>query len=56
MAARRGQQVQDRHHGELVRYQLLHWADREAGAKVRGVAAVHASRRPAYRHSDTARF
>ncbi len=48
MAAMRGQQVQDQHGGEVVRYHVLCRADREAGAKMRGVAAERASRESAY--------
>jgi hypothetical protein len=48
MAAMRGQQVQDQLHSEVVRYHVLRRADREAGAKMRGVAVECASRGPAY--------
>jgi len=48
MSAMRGQQVQDQHHGEVVRYHVLRQADREAGAKMRGVAVECASREPGY--------
>jgi len=48
MAAMRGQQVQDHQYGEVVRYHVLRRADREAGAKMRGVAVWCASREPGY--------
>jgi hypothetical protein len=48
MTAKRGQQVQDPRDGEAVQYHVLCRADREAGAKMRGVAAERASRESAY--------
>jgi len=52
MAAMRGQQVQGQHHGAVVRYHVLRQADREAGAKVRGVALECASRESGYRRRN----
>jgi hypothetical protein len=43
MAAMRGQQVQDLHRDEEVTYHVLRRADREADAKIRGVARECAS-------------
>ena len=40
MAATRGQQIQDRCRCEVMRHHVLHQADREAGAKVRGSAEL----------------
>ena len=47
MAAMRGQQVQDQCRGDVVWHHVLRRADREAGAKTRGVAAQLAIREPA---------
>ena len=47
MAAMRGQQVQDQCGGNVVWHHVLRRADREAGAKTRGVAAELAIGEPA---------
>jgi hypothetical protein len=48
MAAMRGQQVQDQCRCEVEWHRVLRQADREAGAKMHGVAAALASPKPAY--------
>jgi hypothetical protein len=53
MAATRGQQIQDLCRCQVIRHHVLHWADREAGVKTRGVAAELATPPPVYRKSDT---
>jgi hypothetical protein len=48
MAATRGQQMQDQCRCQVVWHHILRSADREAGAKTRGVAAELVTPEPAY--------